>query len=226
VHDAFNGDMSDLQYSPRDPIFYAHHSNIDRLYSSWIKIHGKHTFAATDKVYFYDENRKLRYMLLNDLNDERKLGYEYSSYMKPRVPRFLTAMPVPLVKDTAHPTDAQRKEMLQPHDVRFMVVQNMKNLDQLPADATTFGIFADENPEVGTLSTSDPHFLGKVATVRAGGTNHKGPLTAAMEVSDKFSGMMTADKKEFKLSVAPLDREGKTTAPAIPLAADGISVVE
>src|ERR1051325_3631142 len=42
VHNAFadpdesgiQGDMADLQHSPRDPVFYAHHSTIDRIWAS------------------------------------------------------------------------------------------------------------------------------------------------------------------------------------------------
>src|SRR5262249_52904151 len=89
VHNAFDpGDMADLRFSPRDPIFYAHHSNIDRLWSSWARDpdHQKPTFSDDAKVYFYDEKRQWRFVLLSDLLDETRLGYKYSSYMDSGVP--------------------------------------------------------------------------------------------------------------------------------------------
>lgn len=89
VHNAFApGDMANLQFSPRDPVFYAHHGNIDRLWSSWVATPGGHSNPdfGTARVFFYDENREWRYVLMNDLRDESKLGYKYSSLMQPRVP--------------------------------------------------------------------------------------------------------------------------------------------
>ena len=38
------------------------------------------------KVYFYDENGVWRYVLMNDVKDEKKLGYQYSSLMRPTEP--------------------------------------------------------------------------------------------------------------------------------------------
>jgi polyphenol oxidase len=87
VHDNFDpGDMADLQYSPRDPVFYAHHSNIDRLWSSWVAAGHTNPNFAQAKVYFYDETRTWRYVLMNDLKDESQLGYKYSTLMQPAAP--------------------------------------------------------------------------------------------------------------------------------------------
>jgi len=229
VHDAFNGDMSNLQYSPRDPIFYAHHGNVDRLWSSWINAGHKNPDFGQDKVYFYDEDRKFRSILLNDLRDEKKLGYEYSSLMTLpfRVP--VKVFPMLLNRAIVQPPDpdTQRQILSEAPPSRTLVIHNIKGLEKLPENANTFGIFADEDPKVGAVAEQEPGFVGRVATVKAGETNLKGPLTAALDIAPKMSSMINKDKKSFRMTVAPIDRKtGKTTAPAIPLEADKVALVQ
>lgn len=36
VHDIIGGAMSNITFSPADPIFYLHHANIDRLWAAWV----------------------------------------------------------------------------------------------------------------------------------------------------------------------------------------------
>jgi polyphenol oxidase len=227
VHDAFNGDMSDLQFSPRDPIFYAHHGNIDRLWSSWVKAGHANPDFGQAKVYFYDEDRKFRSLLLNELRDERKLGYEYSSLMSPRfripVRNFALALNHALVQPDP---ETHRKIVTEAAETRTLVVHNIKGLEKFPA-SNTFAIFGDKDPKVGTTAEDDPEFLGMVATVKAGGKVLGGPLTAALDLTPKLAHVLSKDKKSFRLSIAPIDRQtGKTTAPAIPLEAEKVALVE
>lgn len=229
VHDAFLGDMSDLQFSPRDPIFYAHHGNIDRLWSSWVKAGHTNPDFGTDKVYFYDEDRKFRSILLNDLRDEKKLGYEYSSYMTLPIRIPIRVYPLLLERALVRPPDPEThlKITTEPVESRTLVVHDIAGLDKMPAEANTFAIFADEEPKAGTEAERDPAFLGKVATVKAGGTNLRGPLTAALDISPKLAGLLNKEKKSFRLAIAPIDRRtGRTTAPAVPLEAGKVALVE
>ncbi len=228
VHDAFNGDMSNLQFSPRDPIFYSHHGNIDRLWSSWVKAGHTNPDFGQDKVYFYDEDRKFRSILLNDVRDEKKLGYEYSSLMTAshRIP--IKFFPILLNHAVVQPDlETHRKITTEPVETRTLVVHNIKGLEKFPQEANTFGIFADEDPKAGTAAEEDQHFLGKVASVKMGEANVKGPLTAALDVTSTMAGMLSASKKSFRLTIAPIDRRtGKTTAAAIPVEADKVALVE
>ena len=66
----------------RDPIFFAHHSNIDRMWT--IKktvIPGYKEFTDPDwlniEFYFYDENAELVRAKIKDTIDHIKLGYDY-----------------------------------------------------------------------------------------------------------------------------------------------------
>ena len=228
VHNAFSpGDMGNLMYSPRDPVFYAHHGNIDRLWSSWAREagHANPDFGS-DKAYFYDENRKLRYILFNDLRDETKLGYKYSSYMTTTAPlnrlRQFNAVRTNNHAEFDPPAIAQMKL----EGPRYLIIRNIHNLEQLPP-ARTFGIFADD-PAPGTNSQLDKGFLGTVGTILSDEPHmDAGTLTAALDVTQQLPRLTTAHKKTgLDLTIAALDAHGKTTGKGIPISADSISLIE
>lgn len=228
VHNAFadpdpkgvQGDMANLQYSPRDPVFYAHHSNIDRVWSSWNAAGGTRTNPdfGDAKVYFYDENRKFRFVLLNDLRDTKKLGYEYSSLIKANVPQpqEFTAR-----KSANHIVlDAPAMARVNAPTPDFLLLTNIKHLDQFPATAVRFGIFSAKVP-AGTAAKTSPNFLGMASRVLSG-HGHDDVLSAAIEVTGKLG---TAGTKGLDLHIAPLDADKKTTAAAVPLEADSVTVI-
>lgn len=230
VHNAFvpNGDMRNLLFSPRDPVFYAHHGNIDRLWSSWSRLHPdahRRTDFGADQAYFYDENRKLRFIKFNNVKDEAKLGYKYSSYMQTTTEvRKLQNFAVAGTRAEFTINDAAIKKMAHVSGPRVLLVRNIRNLEKFP-QARTFGIFADQ-PAPGTLSSQDPLFLGTVGTVFSGEAQEEpGPLTGALDLSEKLP-VLTRERHKMNLVIAPLDAEDKTTAPGIPLEAENVSLVE
>ncbi|XP_010254790.1 PREDICTED: aureusidin synthase-like [Nelumbo nucifera] len=81
----------------RDPIFYAHHSNIDRLWEVWRGLQGNNKGEIHDPdwldSYFFFHNEKLQLVRIKirDVLDITKLGYAYE-----RVPLlWLNARPEP-----------------------------------------------------------------------------------------------------------------------------------
>ncbi len=62
VHNDFGGWMRDPNLSARDPIFYLHHANIDRLWKRWLAQGGGRQDPTSDQVWmntmftFFDEN--------------------------------------------------------------------------------------------------------------------------------------------------------------------------
>jgi polyphenol oxidase len=229
VHNAFDpGDMADLQYSPRDAVFYAHHGNIDRLWTSWIKAgHSNPDFGAS-RTYFYDEDGSWRYVLFNDLRDEAKLGYKYSSYMKPS---SISATPRKFsIKGSAASLRMEVADLRQVRAVapgpRFLLIESIQNLGDLAGTSVLFGIFASE-PKVGTLGSDDKNYLGKVSTIRSGGEIHlhAGPLTAALEVTAKMSQLLSDEQGNVHLFAAPLDPAGQVLAAGIPIQADSITLI-
>ncbi|CAJ2663541.1 unnamed protein product [Trifolium pratense] len=75
-------DMGHFYAAGRDPLFYAHHANVDRMWSVW-KTLGKKRKDFTDpdwlesEFLFYDENKNLVKVKVKDSANDRKLGYVY-----------------------------------------------------------------------------------------------------------------------------------------------------
>ncbi|CAI8591181.1 unnamed protein product [Vicia faba] len=89
-------DMGTFYSAARDPIFFCHHSNVDRLWSIWKTLGGKRK-DFNDKDWlesgflFYDENKNLVRVNVKDCLDIEKLGYAYQHVDIP----WLNAKPTP-----------------------------------------------------------------------------------------------------------------------------------
>lgn len=77
-------DMGTFTTASRDPIFYAHHSNVDRLWDKWrYGLPGGPRADHTDpdflnaEFYFYDETASLVKVTVRDALDNSKLGITY-----------------------------------------------------------------------------------------------------------------------------------------------------
>ena len=76
-------DMGHFYSAGRDPLFYSHHANVDRMWNIWKKLPGSNRKDITDPDYlnttflFYDENAQLVRVRVGDSLDSRKLGYVY-----------------------------------------------------------------------------------------------------------------------------------------------------
>ncbi|XVF25846.1 hypothetical protein REPUB_Repub13aG0249100 [Reevesia pubescens] len=79
----FSEDMGNFYSAGRDPLFYAHHGNVDRMWKIWKQLPGKNRndFSNTDwldaSFVFYDENKNLVRARVRDCLDTRTLGYDY-----------------------------------------------------------------------------------------------------------------------------------------------------
>lgn len=77
-------DMGDLSTAARDPIFFAHHGNIDRFWDMWKNFQpGRENptddFWQGQGFLFYDENARWVSIQVSDVLDTRNLGYTYAS---------------------------------------------------------------------------------------------------------------------------------------------------
>ncbi|KAI3498800.1 hypothetical protein L1887_34584 [Cichorium endivia] len=92
-------DMGNFYSAARDPIFYAHHGNIDRLWSVWKTLGGgRKDFSDKDwldsSFVFYDENAELVRIKVNDCLHSSNLGYFYQDVEIP----WLNSKPEPRQK--------------------------------------------------------------------------------------------------------------------------------
>ncbi|KMZ75172.1 Catechol oxidase [Zostera marina] len=92
-------DMGAFYSAARDPLFYSHHANIDRLWDVWrdlydYKLEWDDPDWFESFFYFYDENMQLVRVKVSDMLDRTKLGYRYVESPTP----WLNHRPKPLVK--------------------------------------------------------------------------------------------------------------------------------
>jgi hypothetical protein len=99
VHDDVGGWMGNPNTAAQDPIFWLHHSNIDRLWDAWEKLDSgrSNNWDATwlgQKFYFYNDAGKQCYLTGKDIiHDATQLGYTYQSVTVPVPPTKVTCPP-------------------------------------------------------------------------------------------------------------------------------------
>jgi len=82
-------DMGHFGRAAIDPIFYAHHSNVDRLWNVWQTIPGGERTYPKDPAFlnsaftFYDENARLVKINVSQVLDTDKLRYKFESQPAP-----------------------------------------------------------------------------------------------------------------------------------------------
>ncbi len=227
VHNAFRpGDMANLRYSPRDPVFYAHHTNMDRLWSSWIHAGHANPDFGDAKVYFYDETRQWRYVLLNDLRDEKRLGYTYQMLMQPALSLKQVQLFVLNRAGTAFslPREWGVRAAAKQAGPNYLIMENIQNLDKLPVNTLEYAIVSGERPAPGAVAASVKGYLGTVVRVAIGEKTNPGPLSAALNVTGKL-GTLKGGSGAFELAVAPLDDARRVVSPVIPLVAARVAVI-
>jgi polyphenol oxidase len=89
-------DMGNFYSAGFDPIFFGHHSNVDRMWSVWKSLGGKRQdFTDPDwlnaSFVFYDENANLTKVYVKDCLDSTNLGYVYQDVDIP----WVTSKPTP-----------------------------------------------------------------------------------------------------------------------------------
>lgn len=52
VHNIIGGAMSNIRFSPADPLFYVHHANIDRLWAAWCAAGNGREMPPEDDIYW------------------------------------------------------------------------------------------------------------------------------------------------------------------------------
>lgn len=94
THLALGGDMADFATVGGDPMFYLHHTNLDRIWESWNRLGNKN---PTDPRYlnrtfaFGDRSGKRVDLPVSAGDRTAQLGYEYDSYEKPPQARPLSS---------------------------------------------------------------------------------------------------------------------------------------
>jgi len=88
--------MGEVPYAGRDPLFFVHHANIDRMWASWNKNGGKNPAAtetwATKTFVFADANGVRVSRALSTAFSALSMGYDYDAFF-PKPPPASTTTP-------------------------------------------------------------------------------------------------------------------------------------
>lgn len=115
-----SNDMGFLGSAGRDPVFYSHHSNVDRMWHLWgTKLGGAGGFDDPEwldtSFVFYDyfdeakgEEPKLVRVRIRDVLDTRNLGYTYDAESDQALP-WMNRKPTPLVPRGGSPSTPATK---------------------------------------------------------------------------------------------------------------------
>jgi hypothetical protein len=87
IHTFIGRDMSNTVTAGRDPIFWAHHANVDRQWNIWLKNSSNQNLSDTDylttEYRFVDADGCEVSVTIGDIIDATKLGYEYEGLSNP-----------------------------------------------------------------------------------------------------------------------------------------------
>ncbi|KAI3859225.1 hypothetical protein MKX03_034629 [Papaver bracteatum] len=102
--------MGDFYSAARDPIFFAHHSNVDRMWTVWKSLGGnRKDFTDPDFLnaayLFYDENKQLVRVTNKDCLEQENLRYKYQDVEIP----WLQSKPAPPKRRAAEKKAAKKQ---------------------------------------------------------------------------------------------------------------------
>jgi tyrosinase len=211
------GDMVSAGTTARDPIFWGHHSNVDRLWSEWQRLHpGADPDDPNDILAPWPNNVK-------DVLTISDLGYEYmkSSYL------FETSSDVPIAQFKSAAA-AVNPAVLAKHSRAEIRIHKVQYSTASGAFVRVFLNQPDANAE--TPTRANDHFVAQVATFSGeciGGPGHcdvppekkrkyderprhrKTPGNFRIDATDAIARLTDQGATEFQVNLVVLDIDGK-----------------
>jgi len=193
VHVDVGGDMGAFETAALDPVFYAHHSNVDKCWVDWVKADPGHTNPTTstwlNKSYgFYDENKVWRTIKNSQVTDnEGGLRYYYGT----RAFEFISLACIIRWRDIVVAANPNLGEFTIPATaletlrgaMNTAVVQMILTGPQLPRDhSAVYSIYLSEREADEDKGTDSPGYVGSIPVV-VGSKEHQHQLPPAVSVA-------------------------------------------
>jgi len=232
VHIDVGGDMGFFDSAANDPVFYAHHSNVDKLWSDWNRSDVNHTNpsdpAFRDLMFtFYDANKQWVSIKASQVLDhEASLRYEYGrSRFAEILPCILDWIVVRSDWRTA------RTLTLSPTIQRALSAGVASkspirlHVDELvvPADTSAvYRLYIGRREAESDAGPSGSGYLGSVAFVAndaKGAHNRPRPVRAVIDVTKAAPGLLQRQVGGELFLVSRGAKSGTTPAPVIALRA-------
>ena len=176
VHGWVGGDMGAFSTAGKDPVFFAHHSNIDKLWSDWHRLDSQH-MDPTDPAFlnltftFFDENKVWRSIKASQVLDhENRLRYTYgpSTFIERLTCIILDWVVIRTTfrqRQVLELTPQIRETLTKAAASKARVRLHIEGL-QLPVDRTeVYQIYADAREAEANRGGESPAFLGAVSVV-------------------------------------------------------------
>ncbi|KAL7087389.1 hypothetical protein ACP275_13G066000 [Erythranthe tilingii] len=220
-------DLGNFYSAGRDPLFYCHHANVDRMWFLWQRLPNNKLpdKRITDPDYlnasflFYDENAQLVKVYVRDTFDNRRMGFDYERVDLP----WMDYRPPPQAARTKinKVVDAPNAKTLFPlkldRVVRFQVDKTKKGkadeilvLENITVDASKllkFDVFVnDEDDNPSELDKAS--YLGTYAQLphkpRSGTTSNSSSIR--LKLTDLYDDIDIGDDDAIVVTLVPRHR--------------------
>jgi hypothetical protein len=215
VHIRVGGRMGHTDTAAVDPIFYAHHVNVDRFWPGWLKaMPGRQNpsdqaFLNETFVFFNEEGRRVRIRVGDVLQHEQNLAYRYRSLPADNSLRLLISRTQRLTLSTHGMANVAGIELPASPSRILLSLQGL----ELPSEWTgIIRFFADRTPGE-TATAQSPGYLGYLAVL---GNPHRDHGMHTQSVVLDATGVLQSDRNagELKLTAVRVDRQGGVVAEA------------
>ena len=180
-------DMGNLSLAARDPLFYAHHCNIDRLWAEFVRrnpvAHANPTDAEflTRGFRFFDENKQLVTIRVQDVLDPVPLGFSYRPGAKlstSKQPKWTQLKYDPATHLLQLPAPIAQSAIV--HQ-RSVVVKQV----QLPTKSGSYNVFVGDPPVTGADQSRAANYVGYIGII-VGEHHHDQKCSLVLNATNLF----------------------------------------
>lgn len=167
-----NADMGNLLLAARDPIFFVHHCNIDRLWAEFNRRNPASHANPTDPDFltrsfqFFDENKQLVTIRVQDVLDTAPLGFAYRPDVKlsnpnPKPPKWTQLKYDPIKHLIRLPAPIPQSPIV---PQRSLVVKGVK----LPMKSGSYNVYVGNPPASGGDQSKAANYVGYIGIIVSG----------------------------------------------------------